>query len=423
MQFRRVKLKNVTTKIGSGATPRGGEQAYTKAGTSLIRSQNIYDFEFKEEGLAFINDDQATRLANVELQSGDILLNITGDSIGRCCIVPAKYLPARVNQHVSIIRANEQVIPRFLLYYINAPKNKADLLNHVHGGTRRALTKGIIEDYEINLPPLPIQRRIAEILGRLDDKIEVNRRINRTLEQMAQALYQHWFVDFGPFQDGEFVESELGPIPKGWEVKPLADALEVNPSRPLGRGQIVPYLEMGNMPTASARALAWEHRGFNSGMRFKNGDVLVARITPCLENGKTAFVDFLEDNQVGWGSTEYIVLRSKPPLPLEYAYCLARSDDFRTFAIQRMTGTSGRQRVAADSLSFYPVIVPPAAIGERYGEKVRPMFAAMKRLDDESQKLAEIRDYLLPKLLSGAISVEAGVEQAAEATQQQLPGR
>ena len=84
-----------------------------------------------------------------------------------------------------------------------------------------------MQDFEIPLPPLPIQRRIAEILGRLDDKIEVNRRINRTLEAMAQALYKHWFVDFGPFQDGEFVESEVGLVPKGWEVKALADIVDL----------------------------------------------------------------------------------------------------------------------------------------------------------------------------------------------------
>jgi len=138
------------------------------------------------------------------------------------------------------------------------------------------------------------------------------------------------------------------------------------------------------MPAASARALAWETRPAGSGLRFKNGDVLVARITPCLENGKTAFVDSLQDGQVGWGSTEYIVIRSKPPVPLEYAYLLARTDDFRAHVIQNMTGTSGRQRASADCLTQYEVVRPPDDLLTKFASQVATFFKAIKANDDES---------------------------------------
>src|SRR5579863_10279732 len=115
---------------------------------------------------------------------------------------------------------------------------------------------------------------------------------------------------------------------------------------------------MANMPTSSARATEIVERVAGSGTRFMNGDTLVARITPCLENGKTAFVDFLEDGQVGWGSTEYIVLRPKSPIPAEYAYFVARSDTFRNFAITNMTGTSGRQRVSGSSFEHFNLVMP-----------------------------------------------------------------
>jgi type I restriction enzyme S subunit len=108
-------------------------------------------------------------------------------------------------------------------------------------------------------------------------------------------------------------------------------------------------------------------------MRFINGDTLVARITPCLENGKTAFVDFLEEGQVAWGSTEYIVLHPKVPLPEEFAYCLARNDNFRDFAIQSMNGSSGRQRVPAESLSQFLLVLPSDGISALFSQQIKPL--------------------------------------------------
>lgn len=136
-----------------------------------------------------------------------------------------------------------------------------------------------------------------------------------------------------------------------------------------------------------------------------NGDTLVARITPCLENGKTAFVDFLDDGQIAWGSTEYIVLRPKPPLPPVFAYCLARTGEFRDFAIQNMTGTSGRQRVAPTAMDHFQIAMPSESAAVCFGEIVHPVFNCIRAGMDESRKLAVMRDYLLPKLLSGEVRV------------------
>ncbi|MGR2875244.1 restriction endonuclease subunit S [Vibrio vulnificus] len=171
------KLKDLTTKIGSGATPKGGEKAYKSSGISLIRSLNVHDCFFKEEKLAFIDDEQANGLKNVVVESGDVLLNITGASIARCCIVPNEFLPARVNQHVAIIRPTEYVDSKFLNYLIINPKFKAQLLWQGAGGaTRQALTKAMVEELNIPLPSLPEQKRIVEkldaLLTRIDTAIE-----------------------------------------------------------------------------------------------------------------------------------------------------------------------------------------------------------------------------------------------------------
>ncbi|MCX8051232.1 MAG: DUF559 domain-containing protein, partial [Chlorobi bacterium] len=201
------------------------------------------------------------------------------------------------------------------------------------------------------------------------------------------------------------VDSEIGEIPEGWGVTTLPEVIEVNPSRPLRKGQIAPYLDMANMPTRGHVPDEVIERPFGSGMRFINGDTLVARITPCLENGKTAFIDFLQEGQVGWGSTEYIVLRPRPPLPDEFAYCLARSDSFREFAIQSMTGTSGRQRVQADSLAHYHLPWVPQRVAEAFGHSIKPLFARSSAAARESRTLAALRDALLPKLISGELRV------------------
>jgi type I restriction enzyme S subunit len=181
----------------------------------------------------------------------------------------------------------------------------------------------------------------------------------------------------------------------------------VNPTRQLKKGDVAPYLDMANMPARGHTPDAVVGRPFGSGMRFKNGDTLVARITPCLENGKTAYVDFLEGEQVGWGSTEYIVLRPKAPLPFEFGYCLARSSEFREFAIQSMTGSSGRQRVPAEALSHFFVVTPGKEIAKRFGQAVGPLFLRASNAARESRALASLRDALLPKLISGELRVDS----------------
>lgn len=433
-----LRLGDVCSKIGSGATPRGGNEVYLEAGPfTLIRSQNVYNDGFHPDGLAYIGAQHALELANVEVLEGDVLLNITGDSVARACQVDRSILPARVNQHVAIIRSDlHKLNPVFLRYFLISPEMQAKLLSWAgSGGTRNALTKGMIESFDVLAPEdMREQRAIAHILGTLDDKIELNRKMNETLEEMARAIFKSWFVDFDPvrakaegrdtglpkhiadlFPDS-FEDSKIGEIPSGWKAVPLPDAIDVNPTRVLRIGQTAPYLDMANMPTKGHSPDKVVDRSYGSGMRFMNGDTLVARITPCLENGKTAFIDVLGEGQIGWGSTEYIVMRPKEPLPAEYAYCLARDDSFREFAIQNMTGSSGRQRVPAESLKFFAVALPCAEVAEAFGRQIGPVFARARAASEESRTLATLRDALLPRLISGEIRLK-DVERFVESAQ------
>ncbi len=169
-----VFLSDITSKIGSGATPRGGEGSYKKNGITLIRSQNVYDSRFYKKGLAFIDDEQARKLNNVSVEKNDILFNITGASIARCCIVPEKYLPARVNQHVSIIRVTEKALPVYVQNILISDFYKNQLLEIGDNSTsREALTKQQLEDFKIPLPPLSEQQKIVSEIEKIEAKIKV----------------------------------------------------------------------------------------------------------------------------------------------------------------------------------------------------------------------------------------------------------
>jgi type I restriction enzyme S subunit len=337
---------------------------------------------------------------------------------------------AALNQHIFRVVAKPGIDQGFLRYLLLSCVPLFQLHVQDKRTTMGHVTKKDLQRIRVRIPPLQEQRAIAHILGTLDDKIELNRRMSQTLEAMARALFKAWFVDFEPvrakmegrWQRGQslpglpahlydlfpdrLVDSELGEIPEGWRVVELEQVIEINPPRVLRRGQCAPYLDMASMPTRGHVPLRVVERPYTSGTRFTNGDTLLARITPCLENGKTAFVDFLAPNEVGWGSTEFIVLRPKPPLPAEFGYCLARDPGFREFAIQSMTGTSGRQRVQPEALARYLLVVPSDGVAKAFGALVEPWFRKASASERESRTLAALRDAILPKLIRGEIRVK-----------------
>lgn len=223
-------------------------------------------------------------------------------------------------QRLICLRGKSGVLDnRFLKFLMQADAVQEQLRSRATGTTVLGIKQSELRKVVLPLPSIDEQRAIAHVLGTLDDKFESNRRMSETLEALARALFRSWFVEFDPvrakaegresglpkhiadlFPDS-FEDSELGEIPRGWTAVPLPDAIEVNPTRVLKKGDVAPYLDMANMPMCGHSPDDVVDRPFGSGMRFKNGDTLVARITPCLENGKTAYVDFLLDEQVGWG--------------------------------------------------------------------------------------------------------------------------
>ena len=314
-----------------------------------------------------------------------------------------------VNNHAHILRAKPGVADdTFLLHFLNS----TDIKPFVTGAAQPKLSQANLRLIPVFLPPLATQRRIAGILSVYDDLIENSQRRIKILEEMARRLYREWFVyfRFPGHEDCRLVQSPLGEIPEGWEVKLLPDCVAMNPRVQVPREGIKPFVPMGCLSNDSILISNIESREGNSGSKFQNGDTLFARITPCLENGKTGYVQFLSgSDSVAFGSTEFIVLRSRSLTP-ELVYLLARSDEFRSVAIKSMSGATGRQRVREKCFDDYLVIQPSPILLDAFSSVVRPGFDLIYKLHLEIQNLRRTRDLLLPRLLSGQIDVEAPPE-------------
>ena len=426
-EWRETTLEEVATEVTVGYVgPMASE--YLADGIPFLRSQNVDPLTINREDLKFVSPDFHARLKKSTLSPGDVVIVRTGKP-GACAVVPPT-LPKANCSDLVIIRCGSDLDPRFLAYYVNSVAVH-HVNSHLVGAVQQHFNVGSARKMRLRLPVIQEQRAIVDILGSLDDKIELNRRINETLEAMARAIFKSWFVDFDPvrakmegrkpagmseeiaalFPDS-FLDSPMGKIPKGWQAKSLSEVVDLNPPRPLKKGVEAPYLDMKMMPTRGHHATGAYLRPFGSGSRFQNGDTLVARITPCLENGKTSLVDFLSDGQTGWGSTEYIVMRQKPPIPKYWGYLLARSEDFRQHAIQSMTGSSGRQRVPISCFEQFLVPLPDTPVFQAFGGIVSSVAKRITQTGRETEGLAALRDALLPKLISGNLRVDNLAETA-----------
>lgn len=425
-EWRGVRLGSVCLKIGSGATPRGGSEVYLDRGPyALIRSQNVHNDGFRREGLAYISEEHAAQLANVEVCVNDVLLNITGDSVARACQVTPAVLPARVNQHVAIIRPDPEVLdPRFLRYFLISPETQSKLLSWAgSGGTRNALTKGMIESLEVPMPEnINEQRAIAHILGTLDDKIELNRRMSETLEAMARALFKSWFVDFEPvrakmegrWRRGEslpglpahlydlfpdrLVDSELGEIPEGWGVGCLADSFD------LTMGQSPPgttYNETGEgMPFYQGRA--------DFKFRFPDRRVYCTAPTRLARAGDTLISVRAPVGDINMASEDCAIGRG-----IAAARHKTGARSFTYYFMRGLAEVFGRfeaEGTVFGSISkkdFHAIqcVVAPDEIVQAFELICGAIDSRIEFCEHESRTLAQIRDTLLPKLISGELRV------------------
>ncbi|TMC15724.1 MAG: restriction endonuclease subunit S [Chloroflexi bacterium] len=404
--WKRVPIENVYVALYDGphATPKPSSEGPVFLGIKNVTEDGKLDLS-EIRHIAEEDFPQWTR--RVVPKPGDIVFTYEA-TLNRYAIIPRGFRGC-LGRRLALIRPHpEKINPTFLFYYFFGEDWRTTIAQNIlSGSTVDRIPLISFPSFEISVPPLPTQHKISAILSAYDDLIENNTRRIAILEEMAQAIYQEWFVRFrypGHEQD-ELVESELGMVPEGWKVVRFTQGVEIDPYTKVSKENEKPFVPMESLSNNSMVIESSEYRLGNSGSKFKNGDTLFARITPCIENGKTGYVQFLStEDDVALGSTEFIVLRSKTLCP-EFVYLIARSDELRNHAIKSMSGSSGRQRVQKVCFDSFWIVHPNSESLMQFREIVTPLFRSIHMLVKSNKNLCYTRDLLLPKLISGEIDV------------------
>ena len=400
-----VRLGDYCSKIGSGATPKGGATVYIKEGVSLIRSQNVYNLSFEYDGLTHITDDAAEKLNGVKIIPNDVLLNITGDSVARVCMVPMNVLPARVNQHVAIIRTGKDLLPQYLLYYLASPYMQAYMLNLAvgKGASRNALTKGMVEDFPIPLPSVDEQQMIVDILAPYDDLIENNQKQIKLLEEAAQRLYKEWFVElrFPGYETTPVVDG----VPEGWNVSTVGDCSCI-----LRRGISPKYNEEGSSIVINQKCIRQsvvdlkearrQDKSFASELNLIDSDTVICS-TGDGTLGRVGQVFGKQDNTTF--DSHVTLVRASSIVGKQYLYQFLKS---KQQYLQGMgKGSTNQLELNRTTIQELQLFIPNVEIQDAFERQTQPIHDQITRRTKQILLLQEARDKLLPKLMSGEIEV------------------
>jgi type I restriction enzyme S subunit len=302
---------------------------------------------------------------------------------------------------IGFIPHKQKADVRFIKYCLDTYKLQIQSISR--GTTQDNLSLEKLLSINFNVPPLPIQKKIAAILSAYDDLIENNNRRIAILEKMAEEIYREWFVRMR-FPGHKKTKFHKG-LPEDWIIRPFSKVVIINPDLKIDKFEMLPYVGMEDL---SINSIVFKHKEFrkgHSGSKFQNDDVLFPRITPSLENGKRGYVMNLKDKEVGLGSTEFIVFRNKI-LQSDYIYFLTCSLEFRKHAELSMRGASGRQRVQEDCFDFFLIKTPPKDLLLSFSAIVKPLFSQIKNIFNSNILIKKSRDLLLNRLISGKLSVE-----------------
>jgi len=393
MGYETYRIADLIDEIAMG--PFGSNikvSCFVDSGVPVLNGSNLEGFSLSEKTFRYVTRKKADSLNKANAHRGDIVITHRG-TLGQIVFIPqdSKYDRYVISQSQFRVRCNDKVLPEYLVYYFHTPIGQHKLLSNASqvGVPALARPSSTFQQIEVVLPELSIQKRVVEIISTIQKKIANNQELNDNLQQQAFSVFDNLIANA---ENNDYT---------------VSDYAFLNPKRTLAKNQVARSIDMSQLSTSGAFPSGWEMKPFNGGMRFTNGDTLLARITPCLENGKTAFIDFLDDGEVAFGSTEYIVLAPKNDTPPEMLYCLARYPAFVDYAVKNMNGSSGRQRVSAETVGQYRLPLFDKHSLVLFKEVVSPMFLKMRYNSLENMRLAELRDALLPKLMSGEIDVSA----------------
>jgi type I restriction enzyme S subunit len=428
--YKLVRLGEIA-EISTGFPFKG--EKYSDQGTRVVRGENVTIGSLRWDAVKCW-DEEFEHFDKYSLREKDVVIGMDGSRVGKNrAQISKSELPLLLAQRVACVRTNGKADQDFLYYLIRSNRFE-EYVNRIQTGSSIPhISQQQIAEFQVPCPPIEIQKGIAQLLTSLDSKISINNRINCVLEGLAKTIHDYWFVQFDfpiskeqakamgkPRLESEHYKASGGKmvwseelkteLPAIWKTESLTNIVRFNPTISLPKGTEASYIDMDALPQRGFMTKAPMKKAFNGGMKFQNGDVAVARITPCLENGKTGLITLLKDGEIGFGSTEFIILRGQKFDLRSYASCLARSAKFRAYAISKMTGTSGRKRVSASDLEMYVTAIPDDDTLKRFEQLVSPFFEKMTLNALENQKLAGLRDWLLPMLMNGQVRIKEAVQ-------------
>ncbi len=437
------KIEEIAEKAGMG--PFGSSirvSTFVSEGIPVISGQHLRGTRLEDLDYNFITHEHADRLRSANVFPGDIIFTHAGN-IGQVAYIPntSRYKRYVISQRQFYMRCNTELAdPAFVTYFFQTAEGQHRLLANSSPSGVPSIAQPVtyLRSIEIPLPPLPEQRAIAAILGALDDKIELNRRMNATLEATARALFKSWFVDFDPvrkrrggpacppsstcppsglasqiadsFPD-EFVDSELGEIPKGWSIGALGD-VATHPRRGVQPNVLepsTPYIALEHMPKYCIALTDWgiADELQSNKFEFKKGEILFGKLRPYFHKVGVAPLD-------GVCSTDIVVITPRTEKWFGFVLGHVSSAVFVEYTNAGSTGTK-MPRTSWNEMARYLVMIPPETVAEAFTRQIRPLVDRIIAGIHESRTLATLRDTLLPKLLSGELRVPDAERICAEA--------
>lgn len=404
---------------------------YTVSGIPVLRGVNVNYGRFHDDDFVFITEEKANQLDKFESYPGDVLLVHKG-TLGQIGIMPSKrkYRRYILGNSMMRVRCNPtKMLPEYLYYWLSSPDGQHYLFSRVSqvGVPQLQTPLTTLRQATLSVPPLPEQRAITHILEILDDKIDLNEQITKNLESISKIIFKHWFVDFEfPNEDGkpyksnggEMIDSELGKIPKLWKVSKLAECIDVI------KGCSYRSVDLKKSETALVTLKSVNRGGgfnqdgykeyvgeYNEEQVLRDGEIIVAQtdLTQKAEVvGRPAIVNSLHQYSKLIASLDLQIIRSKNNLSKNYIYYLLKTEEFHNHALSYTNGTTVLH-LNKNAIPKYTSIIPSREILDKFDSIIEPILARISISETEIQALSQLRDLLLPKLMSGKIRVPVGV--------------
>lgn len=402
MEWKEVRLGDVCTRVCSGGTPKSTNLSYYGGEIPWLNTKEI-DFNRIYSTEKTITDSGLNNSSAKWIVPNTITVAMYGATAGKSCIVK---VPMTTNQACCNLAINDKVADYEFVYY-SLKNDYTTLASLANGGAQQNLNAQIIKDYVLKMPSLADQRRIASILSSLDRKIELNNKINADLEEMAQAIFKNWFVDFEPFKDGKFVDSELGMIPEGWKVGRLDEIADVVGGSTPSKAKPEYYTQKGiawltpkdlsNHPAVytSRGVIDITEEGYNSTSTklMPKGTILFTSRAPI------GYISIAQNDICTNQGFKSLVPKKAGTC---FLYCFLK---YVTPEIENKSTGSTFKEASGALMKSLQVIMPEQKVFEEFEEIVSPLFARIESLEKESSRLSLLRDTLLPRLMSGELEV------------------